>query len=146
MPVRLAVPPTRCSILRQPIESVRRDAVAKTARLINTTMLDFRGPDDRAKLKQFFTALGREIARLHAAGFRQPDLYSNHVHVAGEPGDFRFAFLDLQRTVQGRQVRLRRRVLDLAALWATLPPRLAGQRDVEVFFDAYLADSGWEDQ
>jgi len=121
------------------------EALAGT-RPLNSYLASGDLPGDPASREQFFTALGREIARLHAAGFRQPDLYSNHVHVAGEPGGFRFAFLDLQRTVQGRQVRLRRRVLDLAALWATLPPRLAGQRDVEVFFDAYLADSGWEDQ
>jgi heptose I phosphotransferase len=103
-------------------------------------------PADHESRERFFTALGREVARLHAAGFRQPDLYSNHIHVLREGDGWGFAFLDFQRSVRCRRVSLRHRVPDLAALLATLPPRLAGQRDLEVFFDAYLANSGLEEQ
>jgi heptose I phosphotransferase len=99
-----------------------------------------------AMRERFFTALGREIARLHTFGFCQPDLYSNHIHVAETDGGWRFNFLDFQRSRRRCRMRLRHRVPDLAALLATLPPRLASQRDVEVFFDSYLADSGLEEQ
>ena len=90
--------------------------------------------DDPHDRQHFFTALGREVARLHAQGFRQPDLYSNHIHVARHDEGWRFAFLDFQRSVQSRRVSIRHRVPDLAALLATLSPRLARQRDVQVFF------------
>jgi heptose I phosphotransferase len=103
-------------------------------------------PPRHADRERFFTALGREIARLHAEGFCQPDLYSNHIHVSQENDGWKFAFLDFQRSVRRRRLELRHRVPDLAALVATLPPRLAGQRDIEVFFDSYLADSGLEEQ
>lgn len=100
----------------------------------------------QADRERFFTALGREVARLHAEGFCQPDLYSNHVHVSELAAGWTFAFLDFQRSVRRRRLLLKHRVRDLAALVATLPPRLAGQRDLEVFFDSYLADSSLEEQ
>ncbi len=101
-------------------------------------------PADPAGRRPFFAALGREIARLHAARFRQPDLYSNHIHVAREGAGWSFAFLDFQRSARARRVALHQRAADLGALLATLPPRLASQQDVEAFFEAYLADSGLE--
>ncbi len=99
-------------------------------------------PADQAGRQPFFAALGQEIARLHAAGFRQPDLYSNHVHIGREGAGWTFAFLDFQRSKRTRRVALRHRAADLGGLLATLPPRLANQQDVEAFFDAYLAGSG----
>ena len=99
-----------------------------------------------ANRERFFTALGQEIARFHGAGFFQPDLYSNHIHVHQRQAGWDFAFLDFQRSSRLRRLRLRHRIVDLAALLATLPARLAPKRDVEVFFDAYLAESGLQDQ
>jgi heptose I phosphotransferase len=99
-------------------------------------------PADPAGRQPFFVALGREIARLHGAGFRQPDLYSNHVHVNREGAGWGFAFLDFQRSNRSRRVALRRRAADLGALVATLPPRLASQHDVDAFLDAYLTAAG----
>ncbi len=109
---------------------------------LNCYLASGRLPADAAGRRPFFAALGREIARLHAAGFRQPDLYSNHVHVGREGADWSFAFLDFQRSRRVRRVVVRHRAADLGALLATLPPRLASQQDVEAFFEAYLAAAG----
>ena len=73
-------------------------------------------------------ALGRELARLHDAGFHHPDLVAKHVLVAQQNDTFRFCFLDWQRGQRRRRVPWRLRCRDLAVLDATLKDVLASNR------------------
>ena len=54
-----------------------------------------------AERRRFARRLGRELARLHAAGFDHPDLYSKHVLVG--PADGRITLVDWQRSRRRRQ-------------------------------------------
>jgi heptose I phosphotransferase len=96
--------------------------------------------------ERFFATMGCEVARLHATGFNQPDLVTKHIFVTATEGSWKFSFLDFQRSVPHPVLRLRTRMVDLAALWATLPPRLVGSRDRIAFFEAYLAASHLENR
>jgi tRNA A-37 threonylcarbamoyl transferase component Bud32 len=88
--------------------------------------------------------LGREIACIHAAGFKQPDLYAKHILVQKAPGVFRFCFLDWQRSCQRLSISWRQRVRDLAALDASLAEQLASDRLRLLCLRTYLsAVSGW---
>ncbi len=93
-------------------------------------------PQDRAALA---AALGRELARIHAAGFHHRDLYSKHVLVGPEDAGWRFCFLDWQRGRQVRRVNRLQRARDLAALDATLAEPLASRRERLLCWHAYLA-------
>jgi tRNA A-37 threonylcarbamoyl transferase component Bud32 len=93
----------------------------------------------------FFTALGREAARLHGTGISQPDLYACHVFVSGQPDAWRFSFLDFQRSAMLPWLSMRQRARDLASLLATLPRRLADSRERAAFLDAYLQNAELED-
>jgi tRNA A-37 threonylcarbamoyl transferase component Bud32 len=84
-------------------------------------------------------ALGRELARTHAAGVDHPDLYAKHVLVHRDAGAFRFCFLDWQRSRRTTRVSWRRRLRDLAALDASLADDLAGDRERLRCLRAYLA-------
>ncbi len=72
-------------------------------------------------------SLGAALARMHAAGFTHPDLYSKHVLVAADGEGVQF--LDWQRSRRLRVVNMRRRARDLAALHATLADDLARPRE-----------------
>lgn len=97
-----------------------------------------------AERDKFFTLLGSEVARLHACGVNQPRLYANHIHVAGEGDDWQIWFLSFGLSVAYHRLTTRQRTYDLATLMATLPRRLADDRDREAFFDTYLSDSHLE--
>jgi tRNA A-37 threonylcarbamoyl transferase component Bud32 len=87
--------------------------------------------------------LGKALARLHAAGFDHPDLYSKHVFVSqGTDEGFRFHFLDWQRSRRRRQVNWAIRHRDLATLDATLAEELASARDRLACLRAYLRGAG----
>jgi tRNA A-37 threonylcarbamoyl transferase component Bud32 len=73
-------------------------------------------------------ALGRELARLHDAGFDHPDLFAKHILAGPADGTFRFCILDWQRSRYRRQVSWRIRGRDLAVLDATLLELLASDR------------------
>lgn len=90
--------------------------------------------------RRFAYHLGRGLARLHDAGFDQPDLYSKHVLV--RPDDQEISFLDWQRSRYRRRVSWCRRCRDLAALDATLAEDLATSRDRLACLRAYLRTSG----
>ena len=105
------------------------------------------GHDLRAYLKRasargrrrLAVRLGEELARIHAAGFDHPDLYSKHVLVGPElGGGLGFYFLDWQRSRRRRRVSWAIRCRDLAALDATLAEDLATSRDRLAFLQAYL--------
>jgi heptose I phosphotransferase len=100
--------------------------------------------EPRPRRDQFFTALGREVARLHGTGIDQPELFTSHIFVAAREAGWQFSFLDFQRSTCRACVKVPRRIGDLAALWATLPRRLADTADREAFFDAYLSGSQLE--
>jgi tRNA A-37 threonylcarbamoyl transferase component Bud32 len=85
------------------------------------TFLQERSQDQRHRLA---TALGHELARMHAAGFQHPDLFAKHILV----GDERICILDWQRGRHRRAVSWSQRCRDLAALDATLHDRLASDR------------------
>ena len=70
-------------------------------------------------------AMGRDLARIHAAGFQHSDLYTKHVLVAPGPS---FCFLDWQRSRYRRQISWAGRCRDLATLDATLPESVAADR------------------
>jgi tRNA A-37 threonylcarbamoyl transferase component Bud32 len=92
--------------------------------------------------RRLAAALGRELARIHAAGFEQPDLYAKHILVRPSAGGYRFCFLDWQRSRIRRAVPWRRRLGDLAALDASLAEHLASDRLRLVVLRSYLLDSG----
>jgi tRNA A-37 threonylcarbamoyl transferase component Bud32 len=73
-------------------------------------------------------ALGRELARMHDAGFDHPDLFAKHILVSPRGATFRFCILDWQRARRRRAVSWRLRCRDLAVLDATLHCALASAR------------------
>lgn len=73
--------------------------------------------------REFARHLGRELARLHEAGFDHPDLCAKHVLV--RPRDQAVCFLDWQRGRRGMPQTLR----NLALLNATLADCLASPRE-----------------
>ena len=92
---------------------------------------------DPAVRRRLARVLGAALARLHAAGFSHPDLYSKHVLV-GADGET-VQFLDWQRTRRRVAVGAGRRARDLAALHVTLPDDLAAVRERLVCLRAYFA-------
>jgi tRNA A-37 threonylcarbamoyl transferase component Bud32 len=92
-------------------------------------------PSDR---KVIARALGRELSRMHTAGFGHGDLYSKHILVGPGP---RFCFLDWQRARQRRRLSWTQRLWDLATVDATLPDELASAGVRLACLRAYLADS-----
>jgi tRNA A-37 threonylcarbamoyl transferase component Bud32 len=90
--------------------------------------------------RRFARRLGKALAHLHAARFDHPDLYSKHVLVQPYTGAIRF--LDWQRARNRRQVSLRQRWRDLAALHATLADNLATSRDRLACLQAYCSYRG----
>jgi tRNA A-37 threonylcarbamoyl transferase component Bud32 len=86
-------------------------------------------------------ALGRELARIHAAGFTQPDLYAKHILVRTASHGFHWCFLDWQRSRQYRVVPWERRLHDLATLDASLAGDLASDRLRLICLRAYLRDA-----
>ncbi len=86
-------------------------------------------------------ALGRELARVHAAGFEQPDLYAKHILVEQTPAGWRFCLIDWQRSRQRPAVPWSRRLRDLAALDASLAAPLAEDRLRLLCLRAYLRHS-----
>ena len=73
-------------------------------------------------------ALGRELARMHDAGFIHPDLFAKHILAGPEGESYRFCILDWQRGQRRRRVPLQLRCRDLAVLDATLMDVLASDR------------------
>ena len=68
------------------------------------------------------TRIGIAVARLHAAGIDQPDLFAKHFLVRSD--DWSLTILDWQRAVLRVRVRWPNRVRSLAALRATAPDGL----------------------
>jgi heptose I phosphotransferase len=92
---------------------------------------------DAAARLRLARSLGAALARMHAAGFSHPDLYSKHVLVGADGATVQF--LDWQRACRGLIVDARRRARDLAALHATLADDLARPRERMACLHAYAA-------
>jgi tRNA A-37 threonylcarbamoyl transferase component Bud32 len=84
--------------------------------------------------------LGEFVARLHAAGIDQKDLFAKHILV--RPGSDDIIVLDWQRAVVRANVPWVRRVRGLAALQATSPAGVFAQETWDVLLTAYLANAG----
>jgi len=84
-------------------------------------------------------ALGRELARLHGAGFQHRDLYSKHVLVGRHHASWRFCLVDWQRGRHTCRLTWFQRLRDLATLDATLANDIAGRRERLLCWRAYLA-------
>lgn len=76
------------------------------------------------------------LARFHAAGLANPDLYSWHIHV--RVTDQEIAVLDLARAWQGESIPWRERIRELAVLALSLPAELRLARDCPEFLQHYL--------
>ncbi|MCS6849675.1 MAG: lipopolysaccharide kinase InaA family protein [Gemmataceae bacterium] len=112
--------------------------------LVNTeelrTVLQRLGPGASGRGLWLARVLGRELARIHQAGFRHPDLYAKHVFVSPEG---RVLFLDWSRAWRKGTVGWPERWRDLAALDATVADVLAGPRERMACLRAYLRACGW---
>ncbi len=98
-------------------------------------------PPAAPERRRFARRLAKALARMHAAGFDHPDLYSKHVLVNPRTGAF--CFLDWQRSGRRRYVGWDRRRRDLAALNATLSDDLVTGSERLFCLWAYLAaDTG----
>jgi hypothetical protein len=84
----------------------------------------------------FARSLGEALARLHAAGFDQPDLSAKHVLVSPGP---RFTLLDWQNGGRRARVGWRRRLRALALLDATVAEELASPQERLRVLRAYLS-------
>jgi tRNA A-37 threonylcarbamoyl transferase component Bud32 len=93
---------------------------------------------DVGERRRLLRQLGEAIARVHAAGFDQPDLYCKHILVRQRQGENRFCFLDWQRSQKRNRVSWSRRCRDLAALDATLSNELATNRERLACLRSYL--------
>jgi tRNA A-37 threonylcarbamoyl transferase component Bud32 len=102
---------------------------------LRCTLEQLTSTDRRRRLAR---ELGAALARIHAAGFDQPDLYSKHVLVEDRAGTNRFWFLDWQRSQKHRRLAVLVRCRDLAALDATLSEELATDRERLACLRAYV--------
>jgi tRNA A-37 threonylcarbamoyl transferase component Bud32 len=75
--------------------------------------------------KTLADVLGRELAKMHDAGFDHPDLFAKHILVSEDLG---ICILDWQRARWRKSVPWRLRMRDLALLDATLHDGLASDR------------------
>jgi heptose I phosphotransferase len=101
---------------------------------LRSLLRDETDPVRRLALAQ---ALGTLLSRLHDAGFDHPDLYAKHVLVRPDAGTVHL--LDWQRARRCRALGWRARGRSLAALHATLDPRLAADWERRACLRAYLA-------
>jgi hypothetical protein len=86
--------------------------------------------------RAFARQLGEALARIHDAGFDQPDLFSKHILV--DPGTGELCILDWQRSRRSRHLSWPRRWHNLAALDATLAGDLVSRRDRLACLRAYF--------
>jgi len=76
---------------------------------------------DEGAARRFATALAELVRRLHRAGFVHRDLYSSHVFLDEQDGEFRLCLIDMARVFRPRWRKFRWRVKDLAELHHSMP-------------------------
>lgn len=133
---RLGWRPQSCLVL---------EALSGTTPLAEFLADQFRAAPPAAR-EAFFADLGREVARIHACGVHQPHLFADHARVRPTPHGPRIAWLGFRRAALRSSVSLAQRGRDIAALMATLPPRLASGDDRQAFYDGYLEQSDLQDR
>jgi heptose I phosphotransferase len=88
-----------------------------------------------ARRRRIARCLGAVLARMHAAGFRHPDLYANHLFL--DPSDDSIQVLDWQRARLRRDLSWKECRRDLAALHATVDDLLATPHERLLCLRAY---------
>jgi tRNA A-37 threonylcarbamoyl transferase component Bud32 len=84
--------------------------------------------------------LGRIIARLHAAGIDQPDLFAKHILVRSR--DLAITILDWQRAILGRSVSWRNRILALATLRESVSTEVIPGAAWDRLLTSYISEVG----
>ncbi len=92
-------------------------------------------PDQMSRIARM---LGRELARMHAAGFHHPDLFAKHVLVGQADGLDRVCLIDWQRTRRLPMIPWSRRIVDLATLDASLATNAVPERERLRLLASYL--------
>lgn len=96
---------------------------------------------DWTERKRVFSALAREVRRMHAAGLATPDLFTRHVFVNLIVDPPQFCWIDMARLDRARPMPMRWRARDLAALNITAPLRFVAARERLRFLIIYAAGS-----
>jgi heptose I phosphotransferase len=99
---------------------------------LRAVLRDERNPVRRRRIAR---NLGTTLARMHAAGFRHPDLYANHLFI--DRADNSIHVLDWQRARLRRALTWKERRRDLAALHATVDEVLATPQERLLCLRAY---------
>jgi len=104
-----------------------------------------RGREDTEKKekvrREMIRAFGRTIGRMHAKNIFHGDLRLNNVLLRREGGNWRFFFLDNERTKKFNKLPLRRRIQNLVQINMT-PAEVMGKTDRMRFFKEYRAQTG----
>jgi tRNA A-37 threonylcarbamoyl transferase component Bud32 len=87
----------------------------------------------------FAAELGRTIARLHAAGIDQPDLFAKHFLI--DPATRKVTILDWQRAVRRGKVGRAKRIAALGTFLASCPLELLTESERERFLQAYQEEN-----
>jgi hypothetical protein len=96
----------------------------------------FRQCRDDAERRCVFTALARELRRMHDAGLASPDLFARHIFIerGAEP---QFCLIDMARLDRRKTLPAELRARDLAALHVTAPMRFVTKRERMRFLETY---------
>jgi tRNA A-37 threonylcarbamoyl transferase component Bud32 len=91
--------------------------------------------------RELIRLFGRTIGRMHASNIFHGDLRLNNVLLRREGGNWRFFFLDNERTRKFNKLPFRCRVKNLVQLNMT-PPSIVSKTDRMRFFREYRAETG----
>ncbi len=92
-------------------------------------------------LRETIRAFGRTIGRMHANNIFHGDLRLNNVLVRREGGNYRFFFLDNERTKKFDKLSFRQRVKNLVQV-NMMPSDILSNTDRMRFFREYCAETG----
>ncbi len=98
-----------------------------------------RDETDRARRRAVVGRLGRTLARIHDAGFANPNLFAKHILV--QPATGAISIVDWERTWRRHGLGWRARGRGMAALYATLDERLLSAGERLACLRAYLAEA-----
>jgi len=130
----------------------RRSYLIVTAvpgRKLEQCMAEFldRNAENPEAIRGFTVALGRLVARLHAAGYVHRDLYSAHVFLDERHGSTELYLIDLARVFAPRFRRMRWWIKDLAQVKYSMPQRRWVEGYWGLFLREYLGrDGDWAAQ
>ena len=96
---------------------------------------------DGAIRRRVFSALAREVRRLHDAGYASPDLFTRHAFIDAGSKPPTFCWIDMARLDRERPLSAAKRARDLAALNITAPQRSTSTRERLRFLRDYCGDT-----